>query len=221
MEKKRYTYFKESYQRGSDIWSEIPLVAAVLNNLPKEQELCCLDIGCGMSDVPEALMRRGFYCIGIDEVSEAIEKQKRKLRREGLEQKGRFLTANLKKLPFKEKSFDMIFDIQTFQYLNEKEWENYKNEMKKVLKENGYYLNVSLSKNTKRLYGREMKKGGKPSLMEFGIPCFAFCKDDIQNIFGKDMEIIKQEEHSFPSLSDPQEEITLLFSLMKKPRHFA
>ncbi len=216
MDTTTYQYFKESYQQGSDIWTEIPLLPVFLKSIPQKTGVLALDIGSGMSEVPEALMRKNIFCIGVDYIEESVEKQNKKLKKEGLQNRGRFICAEIGKLPFSEQSFDLIYDIQTFQHINKVKRENYQKELLSLLKEGGYYLNVSLSKNTKSLYGQSPKKSTSDHFTQFGAPHYFFTNQDIKNIFSQNFQIINQQEHSFPSLSDPQEEITLLFSLMKK-----
>ncbi len=216
MNKNRDQYFKESYQHSCDTWTHLPLVSILLSYAPQEQESVCLDIGCGHSDFPQALMRTGHFVIGIDIADEPIEKQNAETKAEGLGTQGRFLQARIGSLPFSKESFDFISDVQSFHYLHENEWQDYVDEVSSLLKEGGLYLNVSLSKKTKRFYGHEPRKLARNFFTQFGVRHYFFTKRKIAEIFSHNFEVLNQEEHVFSSFSDPADSITLLFSLMKK-----
>lgn len=65
-----------------------------------------LDVGCGIGIYVDFLSSLGFESVGIDFVSEFIEKAKKNMR-------GVFVRAKADKLPFKEREFDtvLLFDI--------------------------------------------------------------------------------------------------------------
>lgn len=211
------SYFKDSYQRSSDIWSYIPHLEKTLYFTPNKKSIC-LDIGSGRSEFPILLAEKGHEVIAIDFISDVINTQNKEVQKRGLQKNLRYITADATKIPFPDESFDFISDIECFQYLSPKEYGSYIHEVRRLLRDESYYLQVSLSKKTARIYGHEPRKSDLGYFKQFGVKHHFFTKKKIKDLFENYFEILHQEEQSFNLPSDPKDSVTLIFSVMKKKK---
>lgn len=211
-----HKYFEFAYQTGSDIWTHIPLHKKTLSFLPKQENALILDIGCGRGNIIFELIKQNYRILGIDYIESVIDSLNKKLKERKLSDRARGINGNIYSIPFTDSSFDIALDIGTFQHRDKNEREKYIHELSRILKKDGYYLNVSLSKKTTSLLGFNPSVLKEDFFEKFNLPYYFFTKEQVQKIFSKNFKIIKQEEETYPSQSDPHDEIILLFTLMQK-----
>jgi cyclopropane fatty-acyl-phospholipid synthase-like methyltransferase len=211
-----HEYFVRSYQHGSDIWTHIPYHDHVIHVLPPVQNSLVLDIGCGRGELMMMFLEKKAHVIGIDYVSEIISAIHKNLEHTYQQSTGRAIEAHALSLPFVKHSFDIITDIGTFQHIDERDRPEYIQEITRTLKTGGYYLNVSLSTNTSSFLGFTPKKSGLLCGHKFGISYYFFNPEIIHRLFQHSFHIIDSREYTYPSVSSPDDEITLLYTLMQK-----
>lgn len=120
---KRSNYWDEIYSKRKDppnfmIFELDNRMRAVLNYVDKfanGRKLKILDIGCGTGHYLEQLLIRGHNVFGIDVAMEMLKKSSTKVAR--FEAGHKLSLANIEKLPFQDKSFDVILCIGVIEYL--------------------------------------------------------------------------------------------------------
>lgn len=215
-ENSHHEYFEFAYQTGSDIWTHIDYRQTALSMLPKHDNALVLDVGCGRGDWMFHLIKNNYRVLGLDYIESVINNINKNLKQKNLTNRGRGITGKVRNIPFTENGFDMITDIGTFQHLPKSNWQSYIDEVSHVLKSDGYYLNVSLSKKTQSLLGFKPTTSNKQTFEKFGLDYHFFTNTDIQNIFGKEFTILNQQHETYDSQSDPHDDIVLIFTLMQK-----
>lgn len=98
-----------------------------------------LDVGCGRGELSFIANKKGALVIGLDNNFKDVMFAKEK--RENLKNNIYFVIGDAEKLPFKDKSFDCILNVETLQYL--KNDINCLREMKRTIK-NGHYLIIEV-----------------------------------------------------------------------------
>lgn len=210
-------YFQFAYQTGSDIWTHIPYHFAAERILPAmERDAVILDIGAGRGVWVEKMVSLGYKVIGIDYVENIVKKANEKIQSDGYSDRARFMVGDATKIPFVDNGFHMITDIGTFQHLTPDMWPLYLSEVSRVIKDHGYYLNVSLSKETKRFYGWNPVTDQDTTYNKFGVHYHFFKNEDISDIFGEEFVILDQKVEHYKSQSDPADDVALVFTVMQK-----
>lgn len=97
-----------------------------------------LDLGCGIGWTSAVLAKEGIRIVGIDISSEAIHKSKVLFQKEKLE--GRFLQADLLKLPLKDASVDFIYSCMSIEYV--RDTQKAVEEAYRVIKPNGIMVTI-------------------------------------------------------------------------------
>lgn len=214
---KQKQYFEFAYQTGSDIWSHVQyqdLAQEMLPPLPKNSLV--LDIGSGRGLWLIKLLELNYQVLGIDYIASVVDSTNNQIVKRGYTGRGRCVVADVLDIPFTDRSFSLVTDIGTFHHTHTSSWDTYVKEVLRVLKKDGYYLNVSLSCETKQFQGFSPSTAPKKEFCKFGMYHYFFSTDELSNIFGKYFEIIDQRMETFPSPSDPKDEMVLIFTLMKK-----
>lgn len=210
-------YFQFAYQTGSDIWSHIPYRYRAEQMLPPlEKDSLILDIGAGRGLWAMKLAQQGFKVLGIDYVESIVTKVNNRIAEEGYQDRARFMVGNALDIPFVENGFDMVTDIGTLQHIQSHQWNTYTKEVSRVLKQHGYYLNISLSRKTNNFLGWHPRSDADGDFTKFGVHYHFFNETEITQIFEKEFNIIDQQFESYDSHSDPNDDIVLVFTLMQK-----
>ncbi len=102
-----------------------------------------LDAGCGEGLGSLIVAQSASYVVGIDLDKDIIKLAKEKYKRENLS----FLVSDIKDIPFKSKSFDMVICLEVIEHIEEQERALF--EMKRVLKEDGILI---ISSPNKKVY---------------------------------------------------------------------
>lgn len=214
---KQHQYFSFAYQTGSDIWTHIPYRFEAEAILPKlEPDSLVLDIGAGRGLWTMNLLKHGYRVLGIDYVQSIVDAVNNRIDEEGFHDRARFMVGNALDIPFIEKSFQAVTDIGTFQHIKKQDWSTYVDEVNRVLKDGGYYLNISLSRRTQSFLGFKPSESHTGDFEKFGVHYYFFSESEIYEIFDEKFTIIDQHYKSYESKSDPMDDAVLVFTLMKK-----
>jgi len=210
-------YFDQAYRTGSDIWSHLPYQSTLLSMLPKlEQDAFILDLGAGRGLWLQKLLNIGYKVLGIDYVPAIVDQVNKDLKLEGLLERGRLMIGDVLDVPFTDESFDMVTDIGTLQHLYPEDWSQYAKEVTRVTKSKGWYVNVSLSKDTTRFMGWDPKHSKEKQFEKFGISYYFFETEDIKKMFQKDFIVKDQVVRYFDSKSDPNDNVALVLTVFQK-----
>ncbi|MFT7328218.1 MAG: ubiquinone/menaquinone biosynthesis C-methylase UbiE [Crocinitomicaceae bacterium] len=210
-------YFQFAYQTGSDIWTHIPYRYKAEQMLPPmNPDTLILDIGAGRGLWAAKLVGLGYRVLGIDYVESIVEKVNGRIQEEGYSDRARFMLGNALEIPFVDNGFDMATDIGTFQHLKHAEWPMYVKEIYRVLKDNAYFLKVSLSKKTPQFLGWNPQLDEAGDFSKFGVYYHFFTEKEIEDTFGKHFTILDQQFETYNSQSDPNDSVVLVFTLMQK-----
>ena len=91
----------------------------------------------------------GYKVIGIDFESNIVQKANEEIKSWNLEGRLKFKEADALDIPFADVSFDGACDFGLLENLYKEDWPTYANEIFRILKPGGFYLNVSISRETK------------------------------------------------------------------------
>jgi len=208
-------HFNKAYATGTDIWTPlvIPLRGMkLLKNLPKGATI--LDVGSGRGLFAKTLAEAGFKVIGIDFENAIVDKANREIKNWKLEGKVKFLVADALKLPFVDGSFDGACAFGLMENLHAEDWPKYADEIKRVLKPGGFYLNTSFSRKTLNFLNFSPINSPDGELEKHGIHYHFFEEIEMANIFDKKLTLISQ---NIEFIKKPVE-LALLESLFQKPK---
>lgn len=93
-----------------------------------------LDIGCGLGTEAGHLGRAGWQAVGIDLSEVALAKAA------ATHDGAAFLRTDVRRLPFRARSFDVALDRGCFHYLSAAERPRYAEELRRVLRPGGKFL---------------------------------------------------------------------------------
>ncbi len=206
-------YFEIAYKTGSDIWTHIPIEnrgSLLTKEIPKGSMV--LDIGSGRGLFAKKLAESGYSVIGLDFEKNIVEKTNKEIKNWGLGGKLKFVVGDALDLPFTDNSFDGIFDFGLIENLYEEDWPKYVNEINRVLKNGGFYLNTSLSRETLHFFEFSPKNSNKGDFEKYGIKYHFFKKDEMNKIFDHNLTSIKQNI----KFLDRPNDYALLETLFKK-----
>lgn len=167
-----------------------------------------LDLGCGNGRNTIPLARMGYDVTGMDISQVALNQAKEKLESESVEvtKKVRFILGSMgKPLPFKDKTFDVVMDITSFDILiDTAEIECHKNEVARVLKNNGYFLYYDMAEDdpySLALLDKSPDKNKNIIYTPAGIPFKIYSANDITRIFSS-FKVIASEKFKFQDIID-------------------
>jgi ubiquinone/menaquinone biosynthesis C-methylase UbiE len=153
-----------------------------------------LDLGSGPGTQAVQLAKRGFNVIGSD-ISETVIKRN-KIIYEKKYPNLQFVVDNILHSNFKDNYFDYIFDRGCFHVFAKKDRSIYLNQVKKILKLNGFLFLKCFS------IDEPMKNGP-----------YKFSRNDIYDIFSNNFQINHIENTVYQGTLDPLPKA--LFSVMK------
>jgi ubiquinone/menaquinone biosynthesis C-methylase UbiE len=93
-------------------------------------------IGTGLNVIP--FVRRGYSVTGIDASQAMLEQLKQKLQK--IPQNLNLIHGDASQLPFKDESFDVVLTVHMIHTVAN--WQVFLDEVERVLKPQGYYLNA-------------------------------------------------------------------------------
>ena len=208
-------YFETAYKNGVDVWTHLPMEARgirLTENLKPGSFI--LDVGSGRGLFTKQLAEAGFKVIGIDFEKNIVEKSNAEIKNWGLEGKLKFLTADVMDLPLADNSFDGICDFGLLENLYADDWEQYAREITRVLKPGGYYLNVSLSRETQNFYDFFPKGSETGDFQKYGVHYHFFEREEMKKVFDGKLKPMFQENIHIPY---KPLDVILLQTLFQKP----
>ncbi|MBP6925680.1 MAG: class I SAM-dependent methyltransferase [Candidatus Pacebacteria bacterium] len=217
MQNSQKEYFDQAYRTGSDIWSHIPYQSVLLSVLPQlEKDAFILDVGSGRGLWAQRLLALGYRVLGIDYIPAIVQQVNKDFKLEGIEHRARFVVGDVLDIPFADASFDMATDIGTLQHLDPAEWQTYVTEIARVTKSGGWYVNVSLSRETTRFMTWNPKHSEQQKFEKFGVSYYFFDAGEIVQLFQKDFIKKQQIVRYFDAKSDPHDNVALVMTVFQK-----
>jgi cyclopropane fatty-acyl-phospholipid synthase-like methyltransferase len=183
---------------------------------PLGKDSLVLDIGAGRGLWAMKLAEMGYRVLGIDYVESIVQKVNKNIADEGYSDRARFVTADALDIPFVDKGFKLVTDVGTLQHITADKWQNYTDEVHRVLADDGYYLKISLSKRTHQFMGWNPKNSETGDFTKFGVHYHFFTEQEIDDIFSGDFVVVDQQFQTYGSTSDPGDQVVLVFTLMQK-----
>lgn len=206
-------YFETAYKTGSDIWTHLPMKArGQLLTGELSPGALILDVGSGRGLFAKQLAETGFRVIGIDFEGNIVKKTNDEIKNWGLEGKLKFVEGSALDIPFTDNSFDGICDFGLMENLFKEDWEQYANEINRVLKPGGFYLNTSFSRETQHFFEFHPKGSDSGDFQKYGVHYHFFSKDEMKDIFNHQLNTMKQDIE----FTDKPNEIALLETLFQK-----
>ncbi|MBW1853902.1 MAG: class I SAM-dependent methyltransferase [Deltaproteobacteria bacterium] len=150
-----------------------------------------LDVGCGNARHAVAFAKRGYDAYGIDFSTKALELAKKHviLRKVSIDLK----KGSVFDLPYSSNFFDVIIDSGCLHHLRKSQWEEYRENILRVLKDKGYYYLYCFSINIPYIPGQRRPKKRNWSLRRLHY-CHYFTYKEVQDFFGKHLSILKRYE---------------------------
>lgn len=206
-------HFNIAYKTGTDAWTHPYTNKESLILTEKlSPGAYILDIGSGRGYLAKHLAEMGFKVIGIDFEGDIVKKANENVKDWGLEGKLKFMEADTLNIPFPDLSFDAVCDFGLFETLYNEDWKTYANEISRILKPNGFYLNVSLSSETQHFFEFAPQKGAQKDFEKYGIHYHFFEKEEMKNIFVDKFQLIREQTKH----ATKDEKIILLETLFQK-----
>ena len=207
-------YYKTAYQNGIDIWTHLPVKIRSAKSLVGKLSPggTILDLGSGRGLIAKNLAEMGFKVIGIDFEGDVVKKANEEIKDWKLEGKLKFIEADVFNIPFTDESFDGICDFGLLENLHKEDWETYVNEINRVLRSGGFYLNVSLSRKTRNFLDFSPINSKDGEFEEDNVHYHFFEKEEMKNIFNNKMTLISDNVE----FVEKPREIALLQTLFKK-----
>lgn len=166
-----------------------------------------VEFGCGESRNVIFLAKRGIDVVAIDSSDVAIRNAKDKI--ESLNNV-RFICSNFLKVDFEDLKYDLVIDRGMFHHLAPHRRLQYREILKKTLKENGYFLLLCFSAD----------EGGAEELDDLDFYTkrntgVSFSEQRLRDFFGSDFEIISIEKRG-QEITEEYIDIPLLYGLVMK-----
>src|SRR3989344_6728874 len=165
--------WEEVYANKSTPW-DVNQPEDELVNLVKSkfiQPCKVLELGCGHGNDSIFLAKNGFKVTAIDISERAIEEAKKRAEEAGV--KVNFLVEDASQLSSIDGMFQFIYDRACFHFVLEDKRAGYVTNIKRLLEKGGYFILIASS-------DQERVKGP-----------YQFSKDDIQQIFGSEFQILE------------------------------
>ena len=127
-------------------------LSGVSRKISSKEKLKIFDVGCGKGLLLMLLEREGFKCYGLDISSNVLKNARGKSNAE-------FVKGDIYKLPFKDKSFDVIFCMDVMEHLFDPHLAIA--EIKRILKDDGFAyfsfpLELHLEHRIRILFGKNI-----------------------------------------------------------------
>lgn len=207
-------YFETAYKTGADIWTNLPAQARglkLMEQLP--QNALILDIGSGRGVFARHLVESGFRVIGIDFEGNIVNRTNHQIKDWGFEGKVKFLEGDALDIPIASDSFDGACDFGLMENLYKEDWEAYAQEVTRILKPGGFYLNVSLSRKTKKFFTFSPVTSIDGDFEKYDVHYHFFEKEEMANVFEGKLNVISQEIE----YEGAKRDVAILETLFQKP----
>ncbi|MDO8647568.1 MAG: class I SAM-dependent methyltransferase [Candidatus Diapherotrites archaeon] len=125
-------------------WQEIVKASVVRNTveIPVLLEIAdfegkkCLDAGAGVGRIAFKINGFAKEIVCIDESKAALQTLKAEIKKQGLGKKIKARLGNIRKLPFKDNSFDIVYSLWTIYHLKQ-DWQGILEELNRVCRKGG------------------------------------------------------------------------------------
>jgi len=207
-------YYKTAYKNGSDIWTHLPIKIRGAKKLVEKLPIggAVLDLGSGRGLIAKNLAEMGFKVIGIDFEEDIVDKANMEIKDWKLEGKLKFIKTDVFHMPFTDGSFDGVCDFGLLENLYQEDWGAYANEINRILKPDGFYLNVSLSRKTINFLDFSPINSKDGEFKDEDVHYHFFVKEEMVNIFNNKMTLISD---NVEFVEEPRE-IAVLQTLFQK-----
>ncbi len=209
-------YFETAYKTGTDTWPRLPIEVQgvkLMERLP--QGAMILDIGSGRGLFAKHMAEMGYRVIGLDFEGGIVKKANGDIKEWGLEGKLKFMEADVLDIPFADASFDGACDFGLLENLYSEDWEKYVSEIARVLKPGGFYLNVSISRETKNFYEFSPKASKDGEFEKYGVHYHFFEAQEIKKVFNSGVVKFNAISQENTPITKPRDMI-LLETLFQK-----
>ncbi len=204
-------YFQTAYNTGTDNWTQIDFKTKLLEYITYfPSEATVLDLGAGRGLLSFLLAEIGYKVIGLDYIQKIVDVNNEEVKAKGLAGKAGFVAGDVFDMPLTDESFDIVLDAGLLHHVHVEDWKSYRGEVHRVLKRNGLYLSISLSKESQRYLDFQPKNSDSQDFEKYGAKYHFFKKEEIRNIFGPTYELVKEE------VFFAKDNTALLFTLLKK-----
>ncbi len=218
-QKTLYESFRFSYQTGGDVWSHFDVYDKLLKNLPIiRKNSFILDLGSGRGFWLQKLAEHGYKVIGTEVIDSVVEFANQNLINLKLQNSAKVIKADARHIPFHDHSFELITDILCTTHFDQETLHDVSNQINKKLKKNGYYLNVSFSRETPRYLDFLPKIENKGQYQKYGIDYYFYTDQEITDIYSF-LKPVKQFHIKVKPPTDPLDELVLVVSIFKKNSH--
>jgi|SRR3989344_1288525 len=210
---KHKDFFNKAYKTGSDVWTNIRIQlkgAQFMEKLPPGASV--LDIGSGRGVFANELAAAGFTVTGIDFEEEIVTKANMEIKVAGLSPKVNFIVADAFNMPFADNSFDGVCAVGFLENIYSEDWKRYSDEVTRVLKPGGVYLDISLSRKAKVYTGVSPINSANGEFDIGDVHYHFFEKEEMRDIFAGKLNLIYQEV----KFIEKPRETALLESLFQK-----
>lgn len=167
-----------------------------------------LDLGCGNGRNTLPLAKMGYEVTSMDISQVALNQARERLKQEGpeVQEKVRFILGSMgQSFYFSDKYFDVVMDITSFDILiNDEEIHCHKNEVARVLKNDGYFLYYDMAEDdpySLDLLAKSPDKNRGIIYTPTGIPFKIYSAGDVIRIFSS-FKVITQEKFRFQDRMD-------------------
>jgi SAM-dependent methyltransferase len=188
-------YWNELFALGPR-WSRYPaeeltgFIARTFPDAEQRRGLRALEVGCGPGPNLWYLAREGFTVAGIDGSANAIDSARERLRAEGLAaslQAADLRVGNFASLPWGDRSFDVVIDIQAVTHNTVPVIRSAMAEIARVLKPGGWFFGRMFGPKTTGITTGVMVEDGTVRFPEFGpmVGCglvHAFTEEEITKL---------------------------------------
>lgn len=167
----------------SDLWIE--KYADIFDKIPRGD---ALDLGCGLGQYTQYLMNNGFEVTSADISEEVLGRLKSSIAGVNIKQ-----LDMSKPLPFEDNSFDLVFANLSIHYFDKKTTVNLLKEIRRILKDGGYFIGSVNSSKTFKFIKEHAKEIEENYYYERGRMVRLWNKEQFDYFF-KDFELVILEE---------------------------
>ncbi len=181
-------YFRDAYREGQHGWSveePSPYAIAFLTRLRRLLPGgTLLDTGCGEGRHAFAASQLGFRVTAIDYEPLALKRARYLGRVKGISGI-KFREADVFRLPFRDRCFDVVLDYGCLHHQKKSDWPAYKASILRVLKPQGFYI-LSVFSPEFRFF-----KGTHRSWhIAYGAYRRRFTREEVHKLFERDFDLM-------------------------------
>ncbi|MFB6355935.1 MAG: class I SAM-dependent methyltransferase [bacterium] len=182
------SYYRRTYRDDDDPWSEM----SVLDHRTEQwiEQYCSgnrtnswmLDLGCGRGRICSLFAKDGFNAVGLDYLEDPLRKARNTHRHD----RTFYVRGDAFKVPLQDSTMDTIVDYGCFHHVRKRDWQQYKQEVDRLLCPGGYmFINVFSVEDDHGNRGDRKWNRHKGHYDRF------FERDDLRKILGEPFEEIE------------------------------